>query len=106
MKQHLESHHAGSIVWIDMLYVAPDDRGRGEGRRMYERFEASLPSDITLVRVFAADTEGTGNSDEFWRALGFEYRYDGDEDALSYEGAHTLVKGVNGHPTPAPSPVD
>jgi len=60
-----------------------------------------LPRDITMVRVFAADSEGKGNSDGFWLALGFSYRYDGDEDDLSYETAHTLVKGVNGHRTPA-----
>ena len=54
------------------------------------------------MRVFAADTDGSGNSDGFWLALGFAYRYAGEPGDLSYEAAHTLVKGVNGHPTPAP----
>ena len=96
------AHRSGSLIWIDMLYVDPAHRGRGAGRRLYETFEAALPADIELVQVFAADTEGEGNSDGFWQALGFVYRWDGEEDELSYEATHTLRKGVNGHPTPAP----
>jgi GNAT superfamily N-acetyltransferase len=102
MESYLNSHYAGRTAWIDMLYVVPECRGQGEGRHLYQRFEDNLPFDIEVVEVFAADTEGHGNSDEFWLHLGFTYRYDGDEDALSYEAAHTLFKGVNGHPTPSP----
>lgn len=98
----LEGHRSGDSVWIDMIYVTPGERGKGEGRRLYKDFEAALPPDITLVRVFAADTEGEGNSDDFWLALGFAYRYEAEVTSdLSYEAAHTLIKGVNGHPTPA-----
>ncbi len=104
MENELEAHRAGSTdFWIDWFSVAPDRRGQGEGRRMYERFEAELPDDVTMVRVFAADTDGEGNSDAFWLALGFTYRYDAEDAGdLSYEQAHMLVKGVNGHAAPAP----
>ena len=103
---YLDAHRTGSSIWIDMLYVAPAHRGKGEGRRLCTEFEASLPKDIRLILVFAADTEGGGNSDGFWQALGFGYRYTGDESELDYETAHTLVKGVNGHATPEPILLD
>jgi GNAT superfamily N-acetyltransferase len=97
----LEAHRSGDTVWIDWLYVAPSERRRGAARRALARFEAELPREIRLLRVFAADSEGAGNSDDFWLSVGFAYRYAGDPEELSYEAAHTLVKGVNGHPTPA-----
>ena len=98
----IKAHKSGTSVWIDMIYVPKKQRGRGEGRKLYERWEVRLPKDIELVRVFASDTECDGNSDGFWEAVGFSYRYEGDEDSLSYEAAHTLVRGVNGHLTPPP----
>ena len=90
----------GGVVWIDWLAIPADKRGQGLGRALYERFEASLPADIEMIMIFAADTDGSGNSDGFWSAMGFEYRYDGED--LPYEAEHTMVKGVNGNPTPAP----
>jgi hypothetical protein len=102
MADRLEFHRSGSTMWLDMLEIEVARRGRGLGRARYQRFEAGLPADITTVRVFAADTEGSGNSDGFWLSLGFAYRFEGRPDQMSYEAAHTLVKGVNGHPNPAP----
>ena len=99
----IEGHRGGAAAWVDMVFVPDGRRGRGEGRRLYEEWEAGLPGDVEMVLVFAADTEGEGNSDGFWEALGFSYRFEGDEDDLSYDAAHTMVKGVNGHPTPAPA---
>ena len=101
-RPYLDAHRAGVSMWIDMLHVPASQRGMGTGRKLYANWEAHLPKDIELVRVFAADTEGFGNSDGFWQSLGFSYRYAGGLDELSYEAAHTLVKGVNGHPTPKP----
>ncbi len=39
--------------------------------------------------------------------MGYEFKYTGDslEDitsAVGYEGTYTMIKGVNGHPTPKP----
>lgn len=45
----------------------------------------------------AADT-GSGLSNGFWEAMGFNYQYDGE--SLDYETSQYMWKGVNGHPTP------
>lgn len=90
-----------------MIWVPPALRGAGAGRRLYEQFERDLPADVTAVVVFAADTDGSGNSDGFWEALGFSYRYTApDAEDLSYGARHTLIKGVNGHATPAAIELD
>ncbi len=93
----------GSAVIHD-FYVPRSLRGQGVARRFYEQWEADLPSEIECVRLFAADYEGEGNSDGFWEAMGFSYRYDGED--LSYEASHEMWKGVNGHPTPPTVNVD
>jgi predicted GNAT superfamily acetyltransferase len=100
MPDRIDASRHGATVEIEMFEVDEAKRGHGQGRRLYEQWEAALPIDITLVKIFAADTDGSGNSDGFWVALGFAYRYDGDD--LTYEAAHTMVKGVNGHRTPSP----
>lgn len=95
------AHRSGpDAIWIDWFAIPRERRGRGDGRRLYEAFEASLPDEIKLIFAFAADTDGSGNSDGFWTAMGFEYRYDGED--LAYEAAHTMIKGINGAPTPDP----
>ena len=54
----------------------------------------------------AADT-GDGQSEGFWDALGFDWRYPSDSESdLGYEARYTMVKGVNGHPTPMPILID
>ena len=98
----IEGHRGARTAWVDMIFVPQGRRGRGEGRRLYVDWEAALPADVEMVLAFAADTEGDGNSDAFWEAMGFSYRYDGDEDGMPYETAHAMVKGVNGHPNPPP----
>lgn len=82
-------------------FVVPKSlRGRGVGRREYEKWEANLPHTVELVKLFAADYgDGKGNSDGFWENMGFDYQY---ADADDYETAHMMWKGVNGHETPPP----
>lgn len=90
-------------MWVDMLFVPPTERRRGKGRALYEQWEKDLPPDVEVVFLFAADTDGSGNSDEFWDRLGFDYRYTSDDpEHLTYEEQHWMVKGVNGHRTPEP----
>lgn len=100
-----------SIVEIDMIFVPQEQRRQGEGTRLYEEWEAELPKSVHAVHLFAANTEGEGfgddeNSDDFWSAQGFDYRFrarrSSDSHRLPYEERHTMVKGVNGHPTPKP----
>ena len=92
------------VALIHDFYIPQHMRGKGMGRRYYEEWEASLPETVELVKLFAADYDGSGNSDGFWDALGFSYAYTGD--TMSYEAEHTMWKGVNGHPTPPPVDVD
>lgn len=88
-----------------MMLVPRDQRGKGAGRRFYNAWETRLPEAVRLVRIMAADT-GTGPSDGFWKAMGFEYTYDGDPDAMDYETRQHMWKGVNGHSTPPPISVE
>lgn len=99
----IDSHVSGDVVWLDMIRVQPDRRGLGIGQATYRAWEASLPLNVTLVLLVAADT-GSGSSAGFWEAMGFDYRYDGPD--LSYEAEITMWKGVNGHTTPPTVHVD
>lgn len=94
---YVDSHGNADLVWVDMLYVPRAQRGQGIGRKTYEAWEASLPTTVRLVLIHAGDT-GSGDSSGFWDAMGFAFRYDGEN--LSHEARCAMAKGVNGHPTP------
>lgn len=97
---YINDHRSGDGIWIDMIFIQEGHRGKGHGTQLYKNWEKDLPKDIKYVIVFAADT-GSGNSDKFWQSLGFQYKYDAENsDVLDYQSQHTLVKGVNGFPTP------
>lgn len=83
-----------------MFEVPEEMRRRGLGTAAYFAWEKRLPKSIRQVRLFAADTEGKGNSDDFWTSLGFERTYRGDEGDMSYEQLHDFRKGINGARTP------
>jgi GNAT superfamily N-acetyltransferase len=100
---YIDAHRSGDVIWIDMMAVPSEHRGKGIGRQHYEAWEASLPPDIKLIRLMAADT-GEGVSNGFWEAMGFEYQYDGED--LDYETSQSMWKGVNGHETPPTVNVD
>ena len=103
-KPYIDAHRSGTIIWIDMMAVP--ERGQGVGRRYYERWEARLPKDITLIRLEAADA-GYGMANGFWEAMGFDYVYTGDGmEGAEQEVKYAMWKGVNGHPTPDPIPLD
>ena len=97
---YIHAHRSGNLVLIDMMWVPPDQRGKGVGTKFYEDWEKTLPPDITRIDALASDTEGTGNADHFWESVNFRYKYDGEEGVLDYESSHWMWKGVNGHPTP------
>lgn len=102
---YIHAHMSADVVWIDMFFVPPEMRRLGIGRRHYEEWEAGLPKTVTLVRLMAADT-GSGSSEGFWEAMGFDHVYDGDASSIGYEAAQQMQKGVNGQPTPEPLPID
>lgn len=90
-----------TVIEIDWFSMPAHLRGRGLGQKAYEAWESQLPPSVKLVTLFAADSEGRGNSDPFWERLGFNWRWNaGDVSEMSYEAAHRMHKGVNGHPTP------
>lgn len=80
---------------VELAYfsIPEKKRGRGYGSKAYAEFEKSLPPSIQYIELFAADT-GRGNTDKFWEAQGFDYKYqsDPDEGDLSYEAEHTMIK--------------
>ena len=105
MKSYLNSHRVNDdIVELEMIFIAKENRNKGEGTKLYLEWEKSLPKEIKYVKLFAADT-GSGNSHPFWEKLGYEFKYTGDSleditNSVGYEGTYTMLKGVNGNPTP------
>ena len=62
MKSYLNSHRINEeIIEIEMIFIAKEDRNKGEGTKLYLEWEKSLPKEIKCVKLFAADT-GSGNS--------------------------------------------
>lgn len=102
-KSYIAAHWANedqTAIEIEMMLVV-GEHGKGEGRRLYEEWEAALPKTVKLVTLFAADYDGSGNSDGFWGKMGFDWVYNaGDACDMDYESTHRMHKGVNGHPTP------
>lgn len=97
----IDAEARGEIAYVHDLYVPKELRGKGIGQKLYLNWETNLPSETKLVKLFAADYgDGLGNSDPFWERLGFEHQYYGE--TMSYEGEHTMWKGVKCHPTPEP----
>lgn len=90
-----------TVVEINWIHVPPGQRGQGVGRRTYEEWEKALPPTVELVTLFAADSDGSGNSDPFWERLGFGWQFNAnDASDIPYESLHRMHKGVNGYPTP------
>jgi 2'-5' RNA ligase/8-oxo-dGTP pyrophosphatase MutT (NUDIX family) len=95
-KPSIETHGDGSTIWIDMFVIPAKDRGKGLGRKFYMQWEAGLPKNIKLVRLYAGDT-GAGSSRGFWDSMGFSYVYDTEQGD---ETDNYMWKGVNGGKTP------
>jgi len=99
---YIDAHLSGNTVVIDMMWVPPEQRGKGVGRGYYEQWESELPSHVKYVKIWAADT-GEGKSNQFWEQLGFEYMFaPGEDDDYNEDDDHWwwMIKGVNGNPTP------
>lgn len=96
--------HGDNVIWIDELVIPKEMRGQGVGRKYYEEWEASLPQNIKILRLMAADM-GAGNAAGFWEIMGFDYMYV-DDGSLDYENSNYMTKGINGEPTPKPIPIE
>ena len=99
----LEYHYIDNLktaIKITNFVIPEGDRRQGKGSTAYNQWEANLPSSVTLIQLFAADT-GDGRSNNFWEQMGFDYLYDAFEDhhidILGTEAAYTMQKGLNGH---------
>ena len=98
-KSFIEAHLSGeNVLWIDMMFVPKEQRGKGIGTQFYEEWEKSIPESVTLIKLMAADT-GDYDSTGFWDKMGFSFVYDSNLE-LDYETAQMMWKGVNGNPTP------
>lgn len=105
----IDAHRTGNTIEIEMMHVPRHMRRKGEGSRFYQEWESKLPKDITLVRLWAADTDGNGKSVGFWESLGFDFCYtaaDADDYDPSQDIWWWMHKGVNGHETPKPQLVE
>lgn len=105
----IEWHLAGDTAVIDWFAVPKHLRRKGVGRKAYLAWEARLPDSVTLVRLYAADSDGTGRSDGFWDRLGFAWQtVPGADTEVSQteEFWWYMQKGVNGNETPPPSVYD
>lgn len=100
----VQARRKGAAAEIDYLWIPPGKRGAGAGRDLYQRWERSLPRDIRRVELTPVDY-GFGPSDAFWQKMGFSYMYLPAEDP-DEEIPRTMVKGVNGNPTPQPIEYD
>jgi len=90
-------------VELHWFKVPEESRRSGMGTRLWAWLQANLPPHIKLVTLFAADSDGGGNSDPFWEKQGFRWRYAAEDPGdLDYEATHAMWKGVNGHRTPKP----
>lgn len=91
-----------SSIELDWFQVPADQRGKGLGGSLYVKWEKSLPPNVERITLFAADSNGKGNSDVFWEKMGFSWIYsaNGDDD-IDYVSLHRMQKGVNGHATPS-----
>jgi len=97
----IDWHLSGpELAIIDMIEVPAEQRGQGLARIAYEQWEAALPKEVKLVRLWAIGPSAA----EFWQHMGYEYQYTCNSDDL--DDFHDddiwlwLWKGVNGHPTP------
>lgn len=66
-------HKSGNSLVIDDLYIHPDHRRKGIGTKWFHYLLEIIPADIERIELFAADYDGSGNSNEFWESLGFDY---------------------------------
>jgi GNAT superfamily N-acetyltransferase len=86
--------------YIDQMYVPPNLRGNGEGKRLIKEFlENELDSDVQRVRLIACSL-GSGDTRAFYKSLGFNQCYYGNTDGEDGDIGNIMVLGVNGFPTP------
>lgn len=61
----------GDTAFISNFVIPAHLRGKGEGRKMYEDWENSLPSSVVYVQLRAKDASAKA----FWTVIGFEDLY-------------------------------
>ena len=82
----------GTVAYLDWIAVPRDERRQGRGTAAYQQWERSLPGSVKTVRLMAADA-GDGPSDEFWKAMGFDYDYQGEDwESVDYEARQMMSK--------------
>lgn len=64
---HPAFHANGQIAWVEELYVGPDQRGRGLGRRLMHRFEAWAQQTASAQYIAVA----TRRAHDFYSAIGY-----------------------------------
>ncbi len=76
----LDIHISGDILWIDNFEVAEGLRRQGIGSILVQAIEKAARSNgIKCIRLWADDT-GSGRSNHFWEAMGYDYDEEtGDE---------------------------
>lgn len=88
--------------YIDMMYVPPNLRGNGEGKKLFEEFiKNDLDSDVNRLRLKSCAL-GAGCTLAFWESLGFKKAYYGNTDSDWADVENIMVLGVNNNPTPKP----
>lgn len=92
---YIDVEFDGTRALVHLLYVPPQLRGQGEGKKVFASFLDSLPEHIEHVRLKAA-TLGSGDSTPFWQSLGFTQAYAGGND----ETARVMHLAVNGFSLP------
>lgn len=102
----ITAHDYGkNSVYLEWISVPAQHRKQGLGSAAYLAWETNLPVKYKYVYLHAADS-GSGQTDSFWEALGFQHVYNFYEEIYphepAYEDYHYMVKGIRGTPTPDP----
>ncbi len=98
MRDIFNFHIKGEIAYLETMIVF--ERRQGYGRKIYTDWENGLPGNVKYVLLDPVDG-GAGPSNGFWEKMGFSYQFVDDDP--EYEVPKTMIKGVNGNPTPPPT---
>ena len=89
------------IALVHMLYVPPQMRKKGIGKRVLNEYIKSLPKQVKVIRLQSA-TLGSGDTMSYWTSLGFKRVYDTTQMSDKGDAPRILEMGVNGYKLPPP----
>ncbi len=75
----------GNIAFISNFVIPEHMRGTGIGRKLYNNWEANLPSSVTHIQLRAKNN----NAKSFWKKLGFNELY---PNVKSDDGSTQMIK--------------